>query len=70
MPIRNVVLLSHQGAGKTSLAEFMLFASGTIQRLGNVADGTTTSDYDPLEVERRMGINLDTLILLVKQGRD
>jgi elongation factor G len=61
MPIRNVVLLSHQGAGKTSLAEFMLFTSGTIQRLGNVGDGTTTSDYDPLEVERRMGINLSLL---------
>jgi len=56
--IRNVVLLSHQGAGKTSLAEFMLFAAGAIQRLGSVADGTTTSDYDPLEVERHMGINL------------
>ncbi|MDH4299617.1 MAG: elongation factor G [Dehalococcoidia bacterium] len=61
MPIRNVVLLSHQGAGKTSLAELMLFTSGTIQRLGSVADGTTTSDYDPLEVERRMGINLSLL---------
>ncbi len=61
MQIRNVVLLSHQGAGKTSLAEFMLFTSGTIQRLGSVADGTTTSDYDPLEVERRMGINLSLL---------
>ncbi|HXZ94897.1 MAG TPA: elongation factor G [Dehalococcoidia bacterium] len=61
MPIRNVVLLSHQGAGKTSLTEFMLFTTGTIQRLGSVADGTTTSDYDPLEVERRMGINLSLL---------
>jgi elongation factor G len=61
MPIRNVVLLSHQGAGKTSLAELMLFTSDTIQRLGSVADGTTTSDYDPLEVERRMGINLSLL---------
>jgi elongation factor G len=61
MQIRNVVLLSHQGAGKTSLAEFMLFTSGTIQRLGSVADGTTTSDYDPIEVERRMGINLSLL---------
>jgi elongation factor G len=61
MPIRNVVLLSHQGAGKTSLAESMLFTSGAIQRLGNVADGTTTSDYDPLEVERHMGINLSLL---------
>jgi elongation factor G len=58
MQIRNVVFLSHQGAGKTSLAEFMLFTSGAIQRLGSVADGTTTSDYDPLEVDRHMGINL------------
>jgi len=61
MPIRNVVLLSHQGAGKTSLAEYMLFNSGAIQRLGSAADGTTTSDYDPLEVERHMGINLSLL---------
>ncbi|HEU65184.1 MAG TPA: GTP-binding protein, partial [Chloroflexi bacterium] len=61
MQIRNVVLLSHQGAGKTSLAEFMLFSSGAIQRLGRVEDGTTTSDYDSLEVERRMGINLSLL---------
>ncbi len=61
MPIRNVVLLSHQGAGKTSLVESMLFNSGAIQRLGSVADGTTTSDYDPLEIERHMGINLSLL---------
>jgi len=59
--IRNVVLLSHQGAGKTSLTESMLFISGAIQRLGSVEDGTTTSDYDPLEVERHMGINLSLL---------
>jgi elongation factor G len=39
----------------------MLFTAGAIQRLGSVADGTTTSDYDPLEVERRMGINLSLL---------
>jgi elongation factor G len=61
MQIRNVVLLSHQGAGKTSLAESILFTSGAIQRLGNVEDGTTTSDYDSLEVERHMGINLSLL---------
>ncbi|MEA1872581.1 MAG: elongation factor G [Chloroflexota bacterium] len=61
MQIRNVVLLSHQGAGKTSLTESMLFTSGTIQRLGSVEDGTATSDYDPLEVERHMGINLALL---------
>jgi len=61
MQVRNVVLLSHQGAGKTSLTEFMLFTSGAIQRLGSVKDGTTTSDYDPLEIERHMGINLSLL---------
>ena len=61
MQIRNVVLLSHQGAGKTSLVESMLFTSGAIQRLGSVADGTTTSDYDPLEIERHMGVNLSLL---------
>jgi elongation factor G len=61
MPIRNVVLLSHQGAGKTSLAESMLFASSAIERLGKVGDGTTASDYDPIEVERQMSINLSLL---------
>jgi len=61
MQIRNVALLSHQGAGKTSLAEYMLFTSGAIQRLGSVKDGTTTSDYDPIEIERHMGINLSLL---------
>ena len=54
-------MLSHQGAGKTSLTESMLFSSGAIQRLGNVEDGTATSDYDPLEMERHMGINLSLL---------
>ncbi len=59
--IRNVVLLSHSGAGKTSLAEAMLFSSGAISRLGNVADGTTTSDYDPAEVKRQISLNLSLL---------
>lgn len=59
--IRNVVLLSHYGAGKTSLAESMLFTSGAIKRLGNVEDGTTTSDYDPSEIGRRMSISLSML---------
>ena len=61
MQIRNVVLLSHQGAGKTSLAESMLFTSHAIERLGNVDSGTTTSDYDPLEAQRHMSINLSLL---------
>ncbi len=61
MQIRNIVLISHQGAGKTSLAESMLFSAGAVQRLGSVDDGASASDYDPLEVERQMGINLSLL---------
>lgn len=59
--IRNVVLLSHYGAGKTSLAEAMLFASGAIKRLGNVENGTTASDHDPGEIEHHMSMNLSVL---------
>lgn len=69
MQIRNIALISHQGAGKTSLAEYMLFASGAIQRLGSVEDGTATSDYDPLEAERRMGINLSLLLFSWKETK-
>lgn len=61
MQVRNIALISHQGAGKTSLAESMLFAAGAVQRLGSVDDGTSASDYDPLEIERHMGINLSLL---------
>jgi len=52
--IRNVVLLSHGGAGKTSLTEAMLFNAGHISRLGRVEDGSTTSDWDPDEQKRRI----------------
>ncbi|RLC93315.1 MAG: elongation factor G [Chloroflexi bacterium] len=59
--IRNVVLLSHSGAGKTSLSEAMLFIAGAIPRLGRVDDGSSTSDYDPDEIKRRISINLSLL---------
>jgi len=59
--IRNVVLLSHSGAGKTSLAEAMLYNAGAITRLGKVAQGNTTSDYDPDEVERKISLYLSLL---------
>ena len=59
--IRNVVLLSHAGAGKTSTAETILFATGATKRLGKVDDGSSTSDYDPDEVKRKISINLSIL---------
>ena len=59
--IRNVVLLSHCGAGKTSLAEAVLFTAGASSRLGKVDDGSTVSDYDPDEIKRKISLNLTTL---------
>jgi len=55
--IRNVALLSHGGAGKTSLAEAMLYNTGAIKRLGKVDEGTTVSDYDPEEIRRHISVN-------------
>src|SRR3972149_4444644 len=65
--IRNIVLLSHGGAGKTSISEAILFNAGAISRLGRVDDGSTTSDYDPDEIKRKISINLS---LLPCQWRD
>ena len=50
--LRNIILLSHGGAGKTSLAESLLFATGATSRMGRVEDGNTASDYEPEEVKR------------------
>ncbi len=50
--IRNTVLLGHSGSGKTTFAETMLFEAEAIKRRGNVADGSTTSDYTNIEKER------------------
>src|SRR4051794_10875121 len=54
--IRNVALIGHRGAGKTSLHEALLFEAGVVNRLGKVEDGTTTSDYEPDEQAREMSI--------------
>jgi elongation factor G len=59
--IRNVALISHVGAGKTSLVDAALFDSGAVTRQGRVDDGTSISDYDPDEVKRRMSLNAKVL---------
>src|ERR671925_215251 len=55
--IRNVGVVGHGGVGKTSLVEAMLFAAGAVTRLGKVDDGTTTTDFDPDEIKRKISIN-------------
>jgi len=53
---RNVALVGHLGAGKTILAEALLFASGATTRMGTIEDGNTISDHDPEEIKRRYSI--------------
>ena len=59
--LRNVALIGHGGAGKTSLAEAMLFSAGSTTRLGRVEEGNTLSDYHPDEIERQISINASLL---------
>ena len=67
--IRNVALLSHSGAGKTSLVEAMLFNAGAINRMGTVADGTTASDHDPDEIKHKISINVTVLPCMWKNTK-
>jgi elongation factor G len=59
--IRNVVLISHVGAGKTSLVDAALYDSGAVTRQGKVDEGSSISDYDPDELKRRMSLNAKVL---------
>src|SRR5216117_2368349 len=55
--IRNVGVVGHGGVGKTSLVEGLLFTAGAVTRLGKVDDGSTTTDFDPDEIKRKISIN-------------
>lgn len=67
--IRNVVLLGHGGAGKTTLVESMALVTSVTKRMGNVVDGSTISDYDKEEIKRQFSIST-SLVPLEFQGED
>jgi elongation factor G len=55
--IRNVALIGHQGVGKTSLTEAMLFIAKSTDRLGSVTEGSTTTDFEPEEAARQQSLS-------------
>ena len=55
--LRNIVFLAHGGAGKTSLAEAILFKAGITNRVGRVEDGNTVMDFEPEELKRNSSIS-------------
>jgi len=54
--IRNIAFIGHGGSGKTSISEFLLYSAGEINRIGSIAEGNTTSDFNPNEIERQISI--------------
>lgn len=59
--IRNVVIAGHQGTGKTSVAECMIYNTGSLSRLGKVDEGNSVSDYLPEEVKKKISISTTLL---------
>ena len=59
--IGNVAVLGHSGCGKTSIVEAMAYRSGLINRIGNVNDGNTLSDYSIEEINRKSSVNLSVV---------
>ena len=55
--IRNILVAGHSGCGKTTLVDGLLYHTGATERMGNVTDGTSASDFDPEEIKRKVSLN-------------
>ena len=67
--LRNVALLSHSGAGKTSLSETLLFNVDVITRIGRVEDGNTASDYEAEEIRRGSSVQTTLIACATDQNK-
>lgn len=67
--LRNIGLIGHNGTGKTSLVESILYSSKIIDRLGSIEDGTTVSDFDQEEKKRKISISLSVAPIELKNTK-